>query len=511
MNRLHVASPLEALRAVSAGDAYAALDSEPVLKYLAAYYYLDDLKIGGHPPELSGDGDQGLHFLVRPEKAVLATILDKSLAAVTKEERSRLEGKWFGDAALEDEAVAGGVSVPHRRLLDIALTSGARGDLRTLNIKGRDYFVYAALIESTYGSGEFLGLLVPVEETLRPYMEKVRFSLLVTMGLLLILVPIVWYSATIIVRPINALAQESVKVKLRRYDEVGMVKTNITELLSFSQSMVSMASSIKAYEESLRELMDSFIQLIATAIDHKSPYTGGHCARVPELSAMLAKAASESNDPPFADFSLKTDDEWQEFRTAAWLHDCGKVSTPEHIVDKATKLETIYNRIHEVRMRFEVLLRDAEIEYWRGAAGGGDEKALAERLAAERRAIADDFAFIAECNVGGEFMAEDKIERLREISKKTWVRHLDNRLGLGHLELMRYPEKARNRPARSRCWPTGRNTSSSGRNINRPDTKNQSFPWIFPSIYTTSARSTTCASPAAPYPPRIVIRSTNTS
>ncbi len=255
--------------------------------------------------------------------------------------------------------------------------------------------------------------------------------------------PIVWYCATIIVKPIDALTLESMKVKQRRYNEVGIVKSNITEILGLSRSMASMASAIKEYEDSLKELMDSFIKLIATAIDNKSPYTGGHCSRVPELSTMLARAATDSTDKPFTDFSFKTKDEWREFRTAAWLHDCGKVTTPEYIVNKATKLESLYNRIHEVRMRFEVLLREAEIDYWRGVANDGNKKtALAQTFAAKRLEIEDDFAFIAECNMGGEFMAEDKIERMRKIAGKTWMRNLNDRLGLSHLELMRYPKEA---------------------------------------------------------------------
>ena len=446
IKRLHVASSLEAMRAVSAGKADATLDSEPVLRFLAASYFLSDLEIAGHPPELAGDNRQGLYFLVHSEKAALAGILDKALATVTKEEQAALADKWFDTGKKTASKPAEGGTVPHSELLDLAKSAGAEGDLRIMDIGGRKHFGYVARIESDYGGNEFMGLLVSVQETIRPYMEKIRFSLLVTLGLLLLLVPVVWYCATIIVKPINALALESEKVKKRRYDDVTVVKSDITEIQGLSRSMVSMASAIKVYEESQRELMDSFIRLIATAIDDKSPYTGGHCARVPELSIMLARVANDSQAPPFAQFSLETEDEWREFRTAAWLHDCGKVTTPEYIVDKATKLEAIHNRIHEVRMRFEVLLRDAKIEYWRDLSRGGDEKALARTLATKRQEIEDDFAFIAECNVGGEFMGDDQTARVREIAKKTWVRYLDDRLGLGHIEQTRYPKETPDRP-----------------------------------------------------------------
>uniref|UniRef100_UPI0025E357A1 hypothetical protein n=1 Tax=Pseudomonas sp. UBA2684 TaxID=1947311 RepID=UPI0025E357A1 len=128
--------------------------------------------------------------------------------------------------------------------------------------------------------------------------------------------------------------------------------------------------------ERQRQLLDAFIQLIAGAIDAKSPYTGGHCQRVPEVTLMLARAAADSDEPAFRDYR-PSEEEWEALHIAAWLHDCGKVTTPEYVVDKATKLETLYDRIHEVRTRFEVLKRDAWIAYWQGCAQGGEPAQLA--------------------------------------------------------------------------------------------------------------------------------------
>ncbi len=176
-------------------------------------------------------------------------------------------------------------------------------------------------------------------------------------------------------------------------------------------------------------LLDSFIKLIADAIDAKSPYTGGHCKRVPEITLMLARAACESKEAPFNDFDM-TDEQWEELEIASWLHDCGKVTTPEYVVDKATKLETIYDRIHEVRMRFEVLKRDAEIDFWRKLSKGEDREALQTELDTSLKNLDDDFAFIAQCNLGGEYMADDKIQRLNDIAARTWKRTLDDRLGV---------------------------------------------------------------------------------
>jgi hypothetical protein len=166
-----------------------------------------------------------------------------------------------------------------------------------------------------------------------------------------------------------------------------------------------------------KKLFTSFIEVIANAIDAKSPYTGGHCRRVPALTNMLTRAATEAGHGIFADFDL-TEDEWYELEVAGGLHDCGKVTTPEYVVDKATKLETIYNRIHEIRTRFEVVKRDAEIAYWKGVAEGGDEAALAAERDARLAQLDADFAFVAECNVGGEFMAPEKVERLKKPDRR---------------------------------------------------------------------------------------------
>ena len=189
--------------------------------------------------------------------------------------------------------------------------------------------------------------------------------------------------------------------------------------------------------ESQKNLLDSFIELMASAVDAKSPYTGGHCQRVPELTEMLTEAACQTEAGPFADFSLN-EEEWYELHIGAWLHDCGKVTTPEYVVDKATKLETITDRIHEVRTRFEVIKRDRIIDYQNKLlAGEGEPTELKAKLDQQLAQLDDDFAFIAECNLGGEFMEEARLKRLQEISNYEWDRTLDDRLGVSFDEAKR--------------------------------------------------------------------------
>ncbi len=185
-----------------------------------------------------------------------------------------------------------------------------------------------------------------------------------------------------------------------------------------------------------KDLLEAFIKLIAGAIDEKSPYTGGHCQRVPVLTKMLAQAACDSNSPQFSDFNLQKE-QWEELHIASWLHDCGKVTTPEYVVDKSTKLETIYDRIHEIRMRFEVIKKERELTFWKAISNGESKDILEPELRADLKQLDNDFAFVAECNVGGEFMAPEKVDRLAKIADHKWLRTLDDRLGLSWEELQR--------------------------------------------------------------------------
>ncbi|MFT6432633.1 MAG: HD-GYP domain-containing protein (c-di-GMP phosphodiesterase class II) [Candidatus Azotimanducaceae bacterium] len=223
-------------------------------------------------------------------------------------------------------------------------------------------------------------------------------------------------------------------------DDTGSVvafSKDIEPLIEALASQAAVALENQNLIESQKVLLDSFIELMASAVDAKSAYTGGHCQRVPELTEMLTSAACQSTLPKFKDFDLN-EEEWYELHIGAWLHDCGKVTTPEYVVDKATKLETITDRIHEVRMRFELIKREAVIEYQQKIIDGAkDLDLLKEQLDAQIAQLDADFEFVAECNLGGEFMAEDRIDRLKEIAELTWTRTLSDRSGVSQEELKR--------------------------------------------------------------------------
>lgn len=167
-----------------------------------------------------------------------------------------------------------------------------------------------------------------------------------------------------------------------------------------------------------KALLESVIQMIATAIDSKSPYTGGHCERVPELVLELVEEVCKDNSPAFADFHLD-EEGWYELRIAAWLHDCGKVVTPIHIMDKATKLETIYDRIELVRTRLALKAREVESEAYRLAALGEITLEEAERRASEAEArLVDAYAFLKHANMGAEFLDEGARMRILALAEE---------------------------------------------------------------------------------------------
>jgi len=220
-------------------------------------------------------------------------------------------------------------------------------------------------------------------------------------------------------------------------DAIGDFDPEVVPFVEALSADAAVALDLRRLLKAQKDLLESFIQLVAGAIDAKSPYTHGHCQRVPVIAKMLAAKAHGAANPPFGDFHLD-EDEWYELHIASWLHDCGKVTTPEYVVDKSTKLETLYDRIHEIRTRFEILWRDAEIEHLEKRAEGSQEDPEAQRRLEERfEKIRSDWAFIAECNQGEVFMIDERIARVEEIGQQTWLRHLDDRLGLSHDELER--------------------------------------------------------------------------
>ena len=189
-------------------------------------------------------------------------------------------------------------------------------------------------------------------------------------------------------------------------------------------SQAAIALTNRLLIQQLEVLFESLIELINTAIDEKSPYTGGHCKRVPTLTMMLAEAAHHAAAGPLAEFRMSEKDRY-ELKIAGLLHDCGKITTPVHVVDKATKLQTIFDRVELVSTRFEVLKREAEVEMLRArldAVEHGDEasaRRAEEAYAAKIRAYNDDREFLRRTNIGSERMKPEDQARVSQIARYT--------------------------------------------------------------------------------------------
>ena len=181
-------------------------------------------------------------------------------------------------------------------------------------------------------------------------------------------------------------------------------------------SQAAIALSNRQLITQLESLFESFINLINLAIDEKSPYTGGHCQRVPELTMMLAEAVNRTREGPLAEFSMSDKDRY-ELKIAGLLHDCGKVTTPVHVVDKSTKLQTLFDRVHLVDTRFEVLKRDAEIALLKAQLAGDDIAAAEQAYRQTLAALDEERALVRRSNIGGELMDPDDQERIRALGR----------------------------------------------------------------------------------------------
>ena len=217
---------------------------------------------------------------------------------------------------------------------------------------------------------------------------------------------------------------------------INSIDSKSNKPVSFSNEMQTQIESLcsqgavaltnKRLVQELKTLFEAFIQLIAKAIDEKSEYTGGHCERVPEITMMLADAVEKVDYGKYKDFSM-TEEERYELYIAGWLHDCGKVATPPHIVDKGTKLETIFDRIETVQTRFEVLKRDIEIKYLKDKInrlenGQTHPSNFDYQLEKDLEVVDQERTIVEKANIGGEFMDKEEQDKIKKIANKySWI------------------------------------------------------------------------------------------
>ena len=180
-----------------------------------------------------------------------------------------------------------------------------------------------------------------------------------------------------------------------------------------SQAAIALSNSRLIYD--LQSLLESFIKTIASTIDEKSPFTGGHIRRVAELTMTIADKINETQQGPFAAVKF-SDDQLRELRMAAWLHDVGKITTPEHVIDKETKLQTVHDRIHEVKTRLELIKKD----YLPANQSENKDKRTDKSDAAKIKALDEEYQFLLEVNKGAEFLSDEMVSRIKKIAERKW-------------------------------------------------------------------------------------------
>lgn len=212
--------------------------------------------------------------------------------------------------------------------------------------------------------------------------------------------------------------------KLDHKGEIVPFDTGIQEIIESLASLASSTLTKRRLIDAQRELMESFVQIIARTIDHKSPVTGKHCENVPTIAMILAKAVCESTEGVYSDKDF-TEEELYELNMAAWMHDCGKITSPEYIIEKGTKLQLMSDRFDLVENRFTLFKQHLYIDLLEAQSmlTEGQFSAKQVEYMEQCAKLEEDLEFLRVTNAGGEFLAEECVERIAAIGRQSWVDH----------------------------------------------------------------------------------------
>ena len=208
--------------------------------------------------------------------------------------------------------------------------------------------------------------------------------------------------------------------------EIRSFSADYEDLIEGLASQASLAISKISLINDMEKLFEAFVKVMATAIDEKSPSTGGHIRRVANLTLTMAKVIHQKKEGTFKEIVFD-EDSMHELRIAAWMHDIGKVTTPVEIMEKSTKLQTIFDRIHHIDLRMALLMEKAETDGLRKKLDlmeKGADKVKLDRVEAETKMRVDELMdirqFIRDCNEPRECLPEEHIARLKSIAKMTY-------------------------------------------------------------------------------------------
>jgi HD-GYP domain-containing protein (c-di-GMP phosphodiesterase class II) len=189
-----------------------------------------------------------------------------------------------------------------------------------------------------------------------------------------------------------------------------------------SQASVILTQQLLILE--MENLFEAFIKAIAVSIDEKSKHTGGHIQRVTELSMMIAEKINQ--DTTLFKTIFLSQDQIDELRIAALMHDTGKITTPEHIISKSTRLETVHDRIELIKTRWELFKTNQRLiaaQKKLALFDSGEHIEKIDRIdtqCAENIEMLDkEYNILSHINSSREAITPDQIDSLNRIHKRS--------------------------------------------------------------------------------------------
>jgi HD-GYP domain-containing protein (c-di-GMP phosphodiesterase class II) len=187
---------------------------------------------------------------------------------------------------------------------------------------------------------------------------------------------------------------------------------------AFAERHVAVARSIasqaavalenwRLYQE-IQALFDGFVEAAVTAIEARDPSTGGHSWRVAQLTDLLAREVTLSDEPAFRTVSFDGR-ELTELHYAALLHDFGKVGVREEVLLKAQKLYPW--ELQQVELRFRLAALQATLEAVR-------ENLEESHLRSRIRLLDRDLSLVRRLNQPGATPNATEREELQRIGRR---------------------------------------------------------------------------------------------
>ena len=208
---------------------------------------------------------------------------------------------------------------------------------------------------------------------------------------------------------INSLDENNEPVPFEKHIEI---------IVASLASQAGIAIENMRYVEEIKHFFESFVQVMATAIDERTPYNASHSKNIARLIDKFANYLNSRKEGIYEDVFFDTD-KIDELVTTAWLHDIGKIAVPIEVLDKPTRLGEQADRL---MLRLDLIEARVKLNYLEKANSlspdDRDKKYLENQWRKEHQYLKEARAFIAEVNRPSTFIDEKKLKKLNEIKNK---------------------------------------------------------------------------------------------